>query len=73
MTRRLVIYLKEQTGYRNFDVLFFFIFLRSTNDDVDVLKCELISIQKHMYEVLVEKDQQIEKLYFTLAEKFVIY
>jgi len=73
LTLRLIIYLKEQTSYRNSDVLSFFIFLRSTNDDVDVLKCELISIQKHMDEVLVEKDQQIEKLCFTLIEKFVIY
>jgi len=47
--------------------------LRSTNDDVDVLKNELISIQQHMNEISLEKEQEIEKLRFILMEKFVKY
>jgi len=45
--------------------------LRSTNDDVDVLKRELITVQQRMNEMSLEKEQQIEKLRFILTEKFV--
>jgi len=45
--------------------------LRSTNDDVDVLKRELITVQQRMNEMSLEKEQQIEKLRLIITEKFV--
>jgi hypothetical protein len=44
--------------------------LRSTNDDVDVLKRELVSVQQRMNEMSLEKERQIEKLRLILTEKF---
>ncbi|CAF0973189.1 unnamed protein product [Rotaria sp. Silwood1] len=43
---------------------------RSTNDDVDVLKRELITVQQRMDEISLEKEQEIEKLRFALAENY---
>ena len=37
----------------------FLLNLRSTNDDVDVLKRELIVVQQRMYEISLEKEQEI--------------
>ena len=41
---------------------------RSTNDDVDVLKRELISVHKRMNEMSLEKEKEIEKLRLVLTE-----
>jgi hypothetical protein len=49
----------------------FFVF-RPTNDDVDVLKRELISVQQRMNDMALENEQQIEPLRQTLFEMFVI-
>ncbi|CAF3824066.1 unnamed protein product, partial [Rotaria sordida] len=43
---------------------------RSTNDDVDVLKRELIIVQQRMDEISLEKEQEIEKLRFALMENY---
>ncbi|CAF3937136.1 unnamed protein product, partial [Adineta steineri] len=43
---------------------------RSTTDDADVLKRELITIQQCMNEMALEKEQQIDKLRNILIEKF---
>jgi hypothetical protein len=43
-------------------------FSRPTNDDVDVLKRELISVQQRMNELSLEKEQQIEPLQNVLTE-----
>ena len=44
--------------------------LRSTNDDVDVLKRVLISVQQRMNEMALEKERQIDKLRFILTETY---
>ncbi|CAF0901154.1 unnamed protein product [Adineta steineri] len=41
---------------------------RPTTDDVDVLKRELITVQQHMNEMSLEKEQQIERLRNVLLE-----
>ncbi|CAF0826609.1 unnamed protein product [Rotaria sp. Silwood1] len=41
---------------------------RPTNDDVDVLKRELISVQQNMNEISLEKEQHIEQLRSILLE-----
>ncbi|CAM4970022.1 unnamed protein product [Rotaria socialis] len=43
---------------------------RSTNDDVDVLKRELIVVQQRMYEISLEKEQEISQLRSTLKENY---
>ncbi|CAF2826327.1 unnamed protein product [Rotaria sp. Silwood2] len=43
---------------------------RSTNDDVDVLKRELITVQQRMDEISLEKEQEVEKLRFALIENY---
>ena len=45
--------------------------LRPTNDDVDVLKHELIIVQKRMNEISLEREQQIEQLHNTHLEMYV--
>lgn len=45
--------------------------LRSTSDDVDVLKRELITVQQRMNDMSLEKEQQMEKFRLILTEKFV--
>ncbi|CAF3910058.1 unnamed protein product, partial [Adineta steineri] len=43
---------------------------RSTTDDVDVLKRELITVQQCMNEMALEKEQQIDKLRNILTENY---
>ncbi|CAF3404609.1 unnamed protein product [Rotaria sp. Silwood1] len=43
---------------------------RPTNDDVDVLKRELISVQQNMNEMSLEKEQHIEQLHSILLEMY---
>jgi hypothetical protein len=43
---------------------------RSTSDDVDVLKHELVTIQHRMNEISIEKEQQIERLCLALIENY---
>lgn len=61
--------------------LFYFIILRikkykfnifrPTNDDVDVLKRELISVQQRMNDMSLEKEEEIEKLRSIIKEMYV--
>ncbi|CAF4438592.1 unnamed protein product, partial [Adineta steineri] len=44
------------------------LFVIPTTDDVDVLKRELITVQQHMNEMSLEKEQQIERLRNVLLE-----
>ena len=41
---------------------------RPTNDDVDVLKRELIAVQQRMNDMSLEKEQQIENLRSALSD-----
>ncbi|CAF4387190.1 unnamed protein product, partial [Rotaria magnacalcarata] len=43
---------------------------RSTNDDVDVLKRELIVVQQRMHEISLEKEQEISQLRSVLKENY---
>ncbi|CAF4429340.1 unnamed protein product, partial [Adineta steineri] len=43
---------------------------RSTTDDVDVLKRELITVQQCMNEMALEKEQQIDRLRNILTENY---
>ena len=56
---------------RNEILEWFLLLFRPTNDDVDVLKRELISVQQRMNEMSLEKEQQIEPLRDALHEMFV--
>lgn len=51
-------------------VMIYLFIRRSTNDDVDVLKRELVSVQHRMNEISLEKEKQIEKLRFILTETY---
>ncbi len=49
----------------------FYCIHRSSNDDVDLLKRELVAIQLRMDEITLEKEREIGKLRSALIEKFV--
>ena len=46
-------------------------FFRPSNDDVDVLKRELITVQQRMNDMSLEKEQKIEQLRGIISEMYV--